>query len=199
MIQDEDKRQSDTDSELEREIRDAREFTLEEALGRIAGPGAMKGASPVSPQQQAEIAIGTWLGSNLADPAGALRIVVHRHLKGSKSLLDNQDRPLAALAEHCRHAGGAKLFVARGKKPVEIGRRTECRLQLGPHRPGSGHAYLLPHDGPEQGLGTALAVAWLWDPMLLDDLGEGGLALRELLDMLPNAVARSNHQLTLAA
>jgi len=103
MIQDQDKRQSDTDSELEREIRDAREFTLEEALGRIAGPGAMKGASPVSPQQQAEIAIGTWLGSNLADPAGALRIVVHRHLKGSKSLLDNQDRPLAALAEHCRH------------------------------------------------------------------------------------------------
>src|SRR4029078_10924928 len=73
MIQDDEKQQSD--AQVEREIRGSRRFTPEEALGRIAGPGAMKGASPVSPQQQAEIEIGTWLRSHLTDPAGALKVV----------------------------------------------------------------------------------------------------------------------------
>ncbi len=33
---------TDADAELEREIRNARKFTLAEAIGRMAGPGAMK-------------------------------------------------------------------------------------------------------------------------------------------------------------
>ena len=49
----------DPDSEVEREIREARKFTPQEALARMAGPGAMKGASPVSPSQQAENEVGT--------------------------------------------------------------------------------------------------------------------------------------------
>src|SRR6476469_612637 len=39
---------SEADAELEREIRAERKFTLAEAIGRMAGPGAMKGVSPVS-------------------------------------------------------------------------------------------------------------------------------------------------------
>src|SRR5687768_3295203 len=99
---DDDKRQAEADAQLEREIRLGRKFNARDALARIAGPGAMKGASPVSPVQQAETEIGTWLGANLADPGGALRTVLHRHLKGSELLLGNLDRPLVALAEHCR-------------------------------------------------------------------------------------------------
>ena len=40
---------TDADAKLQREIRADRKFTLEEAIGRLAGPGAMKGASPISP------------------------------------------------------------------------------------------------------------------------------------------------------
>ena len=55
------------DADLEREIRNRRKFTAEEAIGRLAGPGAMKGGSPISPQQQAENAVGVWLGTTLMD------------------------------------------------------------------------------------------------------------------------------------
>ena len=92
----------DDESDVEREILQGRKFTPQEALARIAGPGAMKGASPVARSQQAEIEVGTWLGSNLADPDGALRVVLHRQLKGSRLLLDNIDQPLVALAAFCR-------------------------------------------------------------------------------------------------
>lgn len=38
---------SEADAELEREIRKNRKFTLEEGIMRSAGPGMMKGESPV--------------------------------------------------------------------------------------------------------------------------------------------------------
>ena len=99
---DQDKRRSEAEAELEREIRQGRKFSPQDALARMAGPGALKGASPVSPVQQAETEIGTWLGNNLADAGGALKAVLHRHLKGSELLLDNLERPLVALADYCR-------------------------------------------------------------------------------------------------
>ena len=52
------KQRSEADAELEREIREGRKFTLEEAIARMAGPGAMKGESPITRKQQAEIEIG---------------------------------------------------------------------------------------------------------------------------------------------
>jgi hypothetical protein len=91
-----------SNEDLEREIRQNRKFTAEEAIGRLAGPGAMKGASAVSPQQQAENAAGVWLAANITDPAGALRAVLHRHLKASKLLLDNVDDPSVAAAAYVR-------------------------------------------------------------------------------------------------
>jgi len=98
-----DKQRTEAVAAAERKIRDARKFTPQEALARLAGPGAMKGASPISRVQQAEIEIGTWLRSHVADAAGALQVVVHRHLKGSDLVLNNPDQPLDALAEFCRH------------------------------------------------------------------------------------------------
>lgn len=92
-----------SEAELEREIRQGRKFTAEEAMGRMAGPGAMKGASVLSRQQEAENAIGVWLAASIADPAGALRKVLHRHLKASTLLLDNLDDPSAAAAAYLRH------------------------------------------------------------------------------------------------
>src|SRR6478736_5415994 len=87
MANEPDKREAE--AELEREIRLGRKFTPQEALGRMAGPRSMKGASAVSPQQQAEIAIGNWLGAHVEDTAGALKLVLERHLKGSQAMLDD--------------------------------------------------------------------------------------------------------------
>ena len=43
MSDKQDKQRSESDSELEREIREGRKFTLEEAIARMVGPGGMKG------------------------------------------------------------------------------------------------------------------------------------------------------------
>ena len=114
---------------IEREIRLGRKFTPQEALGRMAGPGAMKGASAVSPQQQAEIAIGTWLRGHVQDTAGALRIVLERHLKGSRALLDNAERPLVAVATLCRRILGSESLLRElvREADVEWGRMMDER------------------------------------------------------------------------
>src|SRR5262249_30983891 len=98
MSDKQDRPHSEADAELEREIRKDRKFTLAEAIGRLAGPGAMKGESPVTRMQQAEIEIESWLESHLADAGGALRVVLHRHVKESELLLNNLDQPLRVLA-----------------------------------------------------------------------------------------------------
>jgi len=95
-------RQSAADDAIEREIREGRKLTAKDLMARLAGPGAMKGASPVSPVQQAETEIGNWLGTHLRDDCGSLRVALHRNIKGSELLLERIDRPLVALAGYLR-------------------------------------------------------------------------------------------------
>ena len=102
MSEDQNKQRSEADAALEREIRQGRKFTLEEAIGRLAGPGAMKGESPVTRMQQAETEIGTWLRCHLIDSGGSLEVVLHRRVKGSELLLNNFDQPLVVLASYCQ-------------------------------------------------------------------------------------------------
>ena len=97
-----DPQRSSADADLEREIREGRKFTLEEAIGRMAGPGAMKGESPVARMRQAEIEIGAWLRTHLADSGGALEVVLHRQVRGSELLLKDFDHPLVVLAGYCQ-------------------------------------------------------------------------------------------------
>lgn len=129
MIDEPEDRQTDADSDIEREIRQGRKVTAKDVMARLAGPGAMKGASPVSPVQQAETEIGNWLGNNLADDCGALRAVVHRQLKGSELLLENLDRPLVALAEYCRRLLDAENLLKEivREADVEWGRAMDER------------------------------------------------------------------------
>ncbi len=125
---DDDKRRSEAEA-IEREIRLGRTFNANEALARMAGPGALKGASPVSPVHQAEAEISTWLGNNLADVDGALRVVLQRHVKGSALFLDHLDQPLVALAEHLRRllSGDSLLKEIVGAADVEWGRMMDER------------------------------------------------------------------------
>src|SRR5262245_50702459 len=86
------------DAALEQEIRDGRKFSLAEAIGRLAGPGMMKGTSPATGIQQAAAAIESYLERKLPDSGGALSSVLLRQVRESDLLLANLDQPLVVLA-----------------------------------------------------------------------------------------------------
>lgn len=120
MNDDQDKTPPDGQDGLEREIRQGRKFTPQEAMARMAGPGSMKGASPVPPLEQAEIEIGTWLRGHLDDAAGALQTIVHRQLKGSGLLLDHLDQPLVALTAFCRQVLASDYLLDELVREVDV-------------------------------------------------------------------------------
>jgi hypothetical protein len=120
MSNNQDTQRSEANAELEREIRKGREFTLAEAIGRLAGPGAMKGESPIARMQQAEMEIESWLGSHLSDTGGALRVVLHRHVKHSELLLDNFDQPLVVLAGYCQRILNSAYLLAELVRDADI-------------------------------------------------------------------------------
>jgi hypothetical protein len=129
MNDEREKQQSQADSDIEREIRQGRKLSAKDVMARLAGPGAMKGASPVSPVQQAENEIGNWLGNNLVDACGALRVVLHRQLKGSELLLNNLDQPLVGLAAFCQRIVDAENLLKEivREADVEWGRKMDER------------------------------------------------------------------------
>jgi len=100
MSDDQPKSTTDADAELQREIRAGRDFTLAEAIGRMAGPGMMKGVSPITRLQQAVTEIQEYLNGHLTDAAGVLQVVLLRQVEGSDLLLHDVDQPLVALAAY---------------------------------------------------------------------------------------------------
>jgi hypothetical protein len=120
MSDNQDTQRSEADAELEREIRKERKFTLEEAIGRLIGPGGMKGASPVTRMQQAEIEIGSWLRTHLADAGGALEVVLHRRVKGSELLLNNFDQPLVVLAAYCQRILDSEFLLKEVVRDADV-------------------------------------------------------------------------------
>ncbi len=103
---DQENQPSEADAELQREIRAERKFTLTEAIGRLAGPGSMKGASPVTRKQQGEIEIETWLRQHLADAAGALQTVLLQRIRSSERLSSELEQPLTVLCACCQRLIG---------------------------------------------------------------------------------------------
>lgn len=102
MSDNKDTQRPDADAELEREIRKGRKFTLAEAIGRMAGPGAMKGVSPVTGKQQADVEIENWVRDHMSASNGELQVVLLRAVKGSELLLHHFDQPLVVLAAICQ-------------------------------------------------------------------------------------------------
>ena len=102
MSDNKDEQRSEADAELEREIRKGRKFTLAEALGRMAGPGAMKGVSPVARKEQAAVEIENWLRHFMSAGNGELQVVLLRRVKESELLLKGFDQPLVVLAAFCQ-------------------------------------------------------------------------------------------------
>jgi len=94
MSEDHPERLTEADAELQREIRAERPFTLAEAIGRMAGPGSMKGASPVAGMQQAAAEIQEYLDCNFGSTSSPLAGVLFRWVKESELLLHGFDKPL---------------------------------------------------------------------------------------------------------
>jgi hypothetical protein len=124
MSDNKDTQRSDADAELEREIRKERKFTLAEAIGRLAGPGAMKGVSPVTGAEQAAVAIENWFRQHMPPCHGELEVVLLRRIRGSELLLNNFERPLAVLAAYCQQilASEYRLEELVREADVEWGR-----------------------------------------------------------------------------
>ena len=120
MSDDQVKRPSEADADLEREIRMQREFSLAEAIGRMAGPGMMKGESPVPRQQQAEAEIQGYLDRHLTDSAGALLVVLLRQVKASDLLPNNLDQPLVALVSHVRRVLDSEYLLKELVREADV-------------------------------------------------------------------------------
>lgn len=129
MSTDPDKNRSEAEAQIEREIREGRKFTAREAMGRMVGPGMMKGGSAVPRVQEAETGIGTWLRTNLTDSTGALHVLLHRHMLGSELLLNNLDQPLLALSGYCEQVLASDYLLKDlvREADVEWGRRMDER------------------------------------------------------------------------
>src|SRR5262249_53346900 len=101
MSDNKDRQPSEADAELEREMRKGRKFNMAEAIGRMVGPGAMKGVSPVARKQQAAVEIESWLRRHMSEAHGELQVVLLRRIKESDLMLRHYERPLYVLAASC--------------------------------------------------------------------------------------------------
>jgi hypothetical protein len=120
MSNDQETQRSDADADLEREVRKGRKFTLAEAIGRMAGPGAMKGESPIARLQQAGVEIENWLGCHLADAAGGLQVALLRGVKESELLFNNFDEPRVVLGSYCQRILGSEYLLEELVRQADI-------------------------------------------------------------------------------
>ena len=97
MSDDHSKPRAEVELEIQQEFLRDRKFSLAEAIGRLAGSGMMKGASPIPRKQQAEAEIESHLRQHLGATDCLLGVLL-RHVKTSELLLNNSDRPLIVLA-----------------------------------------------------------------------------------------------------
>jgi len=112
------KTRSQADAELQKEILRERKFSLAEAIGRLAGPGSMKGASPVARKQQAEAEIDNYLRQHLS--AGCLPVVILRHVGASELLLNNFDQPLTVLAACVQRVLGSACLLKELVRETDV-------------------------------------------------------------------------------
>lgn len=141
MSKDPDSNSADRDEDIEREIRRTRKFSLNEAIGQIAGGDFMKGGTPVSRKRQAELELEDYLRRHLDDSGGVLRRVLLRHL-GESLLNSDYTEPLAALANYIPRILASEHLLEEfvREADVEWGRVYEERPHFeAPSRPPHPH------------------------------------------------------------
>ena len=102
MSDNQDQKSADRKAEIEREARRGRTFSVNDAIGQLAGGGEFtKGGTPITRRRQAEHEIDEYLRRHLVDSGGVLKSVLRRHL-GESLINSDYDQPLATLAEYIR-------------------------------------------------------------------------------------------------
>jgi len=114
------RRPTDQDAELERQIRAERKFSLAEAIGRMAGPGSMKGASPVDRKQQATAEIEEYVHRHLPDTGGVLAGVLSRQVRESELLLKGYEKPLTVLVNYVRLVLGSEYALRELVRQADV-------------------------------------------------------------------------------
>jgi len=99
MSEKDDTDSADKKAEIEREARMHRKFSLNDAIGQLAGGEFTKGGTPITRKRQAEHELDEYLRRHLVDSGGVLRTVLSRHL-GEGLLNRDYDQPIAVLAEY---------------------------------------------------------------------------------------------------
>ena len=117
MSGDNPERSTEADADLQREIRAERKFTLSEAIGRMAGPGMMKGVSPVSGMQQAVAEIQSYLSRH---SGGGLPGVFLRYVKESELLLHGFRQPLVVLADCVQKVLGSEYLLKELVREADV-------------------------------------------------------------------------------
>jgi hypothetical protein len=120
MSDNQNKQRSQTDAQLEQEIRRERKFTLADAIGRMAGPGAMKGESPVTRLQQAVAEIQEYLDRHLVDAAGGLSGVLLRQVRESELLLKSFEEPLVALSGYVQYILSSEYLLKELVREADV-------------------------------------------------------------------------------
>ncbi|HKP64786.1 MAG TPA: hypothetical protein VJV78_48960 [Polyangiales bacterium] len=91
------KKRSERERSLEREIREGRKFSLNEAIGREGGAW-FKGESAVPRLTQVTAEITNFIDHNVSDVSGALRATLRRRIKANQKLVaEHEAEPIAAL------------------------------------------------------------------------------------------------------
>jgi len=119
MSEDRDGTPADEDEGLEREVRADRKFSLTEAIGRMAGGDLIKGGSPVTRKQQAELAIKGYLQRHMTDAGGVLGDVLLRRL-GEGLLRADYNQPLAILTDHLRQVLRSEYLLANLVREADV-------------------------------------------------------------------------------
>jgi hypothetical protein len=120
MSDDQPKQRTEADAELEREVRAERKFSLAEAIGRMAGPGMMKGVSPVTRKDQDAAEIQEYLNRHLTDAGGVLSGVLLRRVAESDVILGNLDQPLVVLAGYVRQILGSEYGLKELAREADV-------------------------------------------------------------------------------
>lgn len=85
--------------EIEREIRQGRQFTLADVIAKEGG-NFLKGESPIPKLQQLKNEINLFIAQNLLDTQGSLQCVLQTWVKAEESLISKHlTSPLTALEE----------------------------------------------------------------------------------------------------
>lgn len=111
---------TDADRKLEQEILGSRKYSLEEAIGRLAGDGMMKGVSPVARREQSEAELDDFLGRAMSDASPVLTAVLARQVKASELFLKGFEQPIAVLTDYVRQILASEYLLQELVRQTDV-------------------------------------------------------------------------------